>query len=86
MAIKKIVPYSVKLYHELFHLTNTADRVPNPFSEQYEPLINEILVRENPDTYVFFSVGYWYFLRTNENNPNERWTFESGVTEVVSIE
>ncbi|KAJ5826731.1 hypothetical protein N7447_003494 [Penicillium robsamsonii] len=42
-------------------------------------LTNGESIRQNPETYVFFSVGYWYFLQTQWiTDPNERWSFQSG--------
>lgn len=55
--------------------------IPNGYDMTYEQLI-----RRNPETYVFFSVGYWYFQQTQWSiNANERWSFHSGAAELVAI-
>ncbi|KAL4862781.1 hypothetical protein BDV12DRAFT_206994 [Aspergillus spectabilis] len=44
-------------------------------------------IRHNPESYVFFSVGYWYFMQTKWSNgdDSQRWSFHSGVSQKVKI-
>ncbi|KAJ5783458.1 uncharacterized protein N7518_009135 [Penicillium psychrosexuale] len=44
-------------------------------------------IRHNPESYVFFSVGYWYFMQTTWSNGDnsQRWSFHSGVSQMVQI-
>ena len=47
---------------------------------------NGQLIQRNPESYVFFSVGYWYFQQTQwSKQSNQRWSFQSGVAELVQI-
>ncbi|CDM35118.1 unnamed protein product [Penicillium roqueforti FM164] len=44
------------------------------------------IMRQNPETFVFFSVGYWYFLQTTWNkNARKRWSFDTGAARLVAI-
>ena len=44
------------------------------------------LIRRNPELYVCFSVGYWFFLQTQwSDSSNQRWSFDTGVAKLVSI-
>ncbi|KAJ6009604.1 hypothetical protein N7499_004998, partial [Penicillium canescens] len=44
------------------------------------------LIRENPETYLWFSVGYWYFQQTQwSKQTNQRWSFHNGAGELVQI-
>jgi hypothetical protein len=44
------------------------------------------LVRQNPETYVWFSVGYWYFQQTKwSGQTNERYSFHSGRAALIKI-
>ncbi|KAL1863514.1 hypothetical protein Plec18167_000607 [Paecilomyces lecythidis] len=101
-SIHDVLPRSATLYHELFHLVMGPDDTPDitySWSDQQKTLATkgtriadgydetwEQLFRRNPETYVFFSVGYWYFQQTQWSNAaNERWSFQSGVAELVAI-
>ncbi|OQE02834.1 hypothetical protein PENVUL_c038G02194 [Penicillium vulpinum] len=106
MSIPEFLPKSATFYHELFHLAIDVLTTPDPFyswkeiqavlkkptgrPRKYAPLNNHNLVCQNPETYVFFSVGYWNFLQTNWNdkqsNANKRWSFQSGVAQLVQID
>ncbi|KAJ5197157.1 hypothetical protein N7449_007636 [Penicillium cf. viridicatum] len=44
------------------------------------------IMRQNPETFVFFSVGYWYFLQTTWNkNTQKRWSFDTGAARLVAV-
>lgn len=44
------------------------------------------IMRQNPETFVFFSVGYWYFLQTTWNkNARKRWSFDTSAARLVAI-
>ncbi|PYH81857.1 hypothetical protein BO82DRAFT_414754 [Aspergillus uvarum CBS 121591] len=102
MAIGDILPRGATFYHELFHLVlgtaetpdltyswvdqqnrlKEATTIPDGDDENYGQL-----VRRNPESYVFFSVGYWYFQQTtwNSDDTSKRWAFQSGAGELVKI-
>ncbi|KAJ9194026.1 hypothetical protein DTO164E3_4709 [Paecilomyces variotii] len=102
LSIMKVLPRSATLYHELFHLIlgqgdtpdityswtqqrTMLDKKPTAIPDGYD-MTYEQLIRRNPETYVFFSVGYWYFQQTQWSiNANERWSFHSGAAELVAI-
>lgn len=50
--------------------------------------IYQDIMRQNPDTITFFSVGYWYFMQTtwnNDKNTHKRWSFHTGAGEFLPI-
>ncbi|KAJ5776689.1 uncharacterized protein N7511_001700 [Penicillium nucicola] len=58
----------------------TPDRIPSGYDENYQTLI-----RRNPETYVWFGVGYWYFQQTQWTSTNQRWSFHSGAGELLQL-
>ncbi|KAJ5622947.1 hypothetical protein N7490_011552 [Penicillium lividum] len=58
----------------------TPDRTPSGYDENYQTLI-----RRNPETYVWFGVGYWYFQQTQWTSTNQRWSFHSGAGELLQL-
>ncbi|CAI7617300.1 unnamed protein product [Penicillium viridicatum] len=103
MAVDQVIPRSATLYHELFHLANrpaaTPDALygwgdilkalkkPRTVFNKLKPMTNEQAVRQNPETYVFFSVGYWHFMQDSKwgKSSVERWSFESGAAASVLL-
>ncbi|KAL4903112.1 hypothetical protein BDW74DRAFT_179983 [Aspergillus multicolor] len=104
LGVDKILPRSINVLHELFHLmignpdTDDAaynwkqqqDRLNDPDTtddDKFKP--NLQLIRENPESYAWFTVGYWYFQQTNRQGwnvaSNRRWSFQSGVGELIQI-
>lgn len=59
----------------------------NPMEiQECEDESNGQFIQRNPESYVFFSVGYWYFQQTQwSKQSNQRWSFQSGVAELVQI-
>lgn len=54
--------------------------------EEIEEWTNAERIRRNPETYLFFSVGYWYFQQTKwSQNTNQRWSFHNGAGEQVQL-
>ncbi|KAF7712263.1 Uncharacterized protein PECH_003752 [Penicillium ucsense] len=55
--------------------------VPVPYDKDHEHLI-----RRNPESYLWFTVGYWYFLQTQwSGSSDNRWSFDTGVAQLISI-
>ncbi|KAI9042402.1 uncharacterized protein KD926_005480 [Aspergillus affinis] len=100
-VITDVLSRSVTFYHELFHLVLGSVDTPDTtyFWEVMRELLenptkrdktgddtHQDLIRKNPETYAFFSVGYWYFLQENSKwgtDSTKRWSFQSGTAELV---
>ncbi|KAJ5900894.1 uncharacterized protein N7473_004964 [Penicillium subrubescens] len=62
-------------------LEDSPNIKPGGYDEDYQHLI-----RRNPESYLWFSVGYWLFLQTQwSDSSNQRWSFDTGVARLISI-
>lgn len=45
------------------------------------------LIRGNPESYVWFCVGYWYYLNyKDKSDGNIRWGFQNGLATPINVE
>ncbi|KAL4770194.1 hypothetical protein BDW60DRAFT_209377 [Aspergillus nidulans var. acristatus] len=63
------------------------ETLKEPTSIDGSGLTNAELIQRNPESYVFFSMGYWYFQQTKWSGGNnaKRWSFELGLSLDVQI-
>ena len=60
-------------------------KLPTAVSVPYDK-DHEHLIRRNPESYLWFTVGYWYFLQTQwSGSSDNRWSFDTGVAQLISI-